>query len=91
MCYSNLSQEEWTAVRSLADDRSIVIKRADKGSWTVVWDRWDYIKEAEKYLGNSTVHEEINYNKAILSQLLDLNNKYFKKLKRNPNFQGILN
>ena len=56
-----------------------------------MWDRWDYIKEAEKYLGNSTVHEEINYDKAILSQLLDLNNKYFKKLKRNPNFQGILN
>ena len=53
--YSNLSQEEWRAVRSLADDRSIVIKKADKGSCVVVWDRWDYIKEAEKQLGDSTV------------------------------------
>ena len=37
--YSNLSQEEWRAVRSLADDRSIVIKKPDKGSCVVVWDR----------------------------------------------------
>ena len=44
--YSNLSQEEWRAVRSLVDDRSIVIKKADKGSCVVVWDRWDYVKEA---------------------------------------------
>ena len=46
--HSNLSQEEWRAVRSLADDRSIVIKKPDKGSCVVVWDRWDYIKEARK-------------------------------------------
>ena len=80
MCYSNLSQEEWRAVRSLADDRSIVIKKADKGSCDVVWDRWDYIKEAEKQLGNSTVYGEINYNKKILPQLVGASNKYFKKL-----------
>ena len=34
--YSNLSPEEWRAVRSLADNRSIVIKKADKGSCVVV-------------------------------------------------------
>ena len=34
--YSNLSQEEWQAMLSLADDRSIVIKKADKGSSVVV-------------------------------------------------------
>ena len=80
--YSNLSQGEWRAVRSLADDRSIVIKKADKGSCVVVWDRWDYVKEAEKQLGDSTVYEEINYNKKILSHLVDSSNKYFKKLNR---------
>ena len=80
MRYSNISQEEWRTVRSLADDRSIVIKKADKGSCVVVWDRWDYIKEAEKQLGDSTVYKEINYNKKILSQLVDSSNKYFKKL-----------
>ena len=62
------------------DDRSIVIKKADKGSCVVVWDRWDYVKEAEKQLGDSTVCEEINYNKKILSHLVYSSNKYFKKL-----------
>ena len=36
--HSNLSQEEWKAVRSLVDDRNIVI-----GSCVVIWDRNDYI------------------------------------------------
>ena len=42
LTYSNLTKEEWQAIRSLADDRSIVIKRADKGSCVVFWDRDDY-------------------------------------------------
>ena len=40
----------------------------------------DYIKEAEKPLEDSTVYKEINYNKQILSQLVDSSNKYFQKL-----------
>ena len=35
--YSNFTKEEWTAMRSLADDRSIIIKKADKGSCVVVF------------------------------------------------------
>ena len=31
--HSNFSQEEWKAIRSLADDRNIVIKKADKDSF----------------------------------------------------------
>ena len=48
LCYSNLSRDEWRALRSLADDHNIVIKKADKGSCVVVWDRSDYVMEAEK-------------------------------------------
>ena len=54
--YSNLSKEEWRAIRSLADDRSIVIKKADKGSCVVVWDRNDYVLEAEKQLSDPIVY-----------------------------------
>ena len=45
--YSILSSEEWGAIRSLADNGIIVIKQADKGSAVVVWDRDDYVKEAQ--------------------------------------------
>ena len=37
--YSNFTREEWTAIRSLADDHSIIITNADKDSCVVVWDR----------------------------------------------------
>ena len=72
--YSNLFQEKWRAVRSLADDRSTVIKKTDKSC--VVCYGWCYIKEAEKHIWDSTVYEEINYNKKILSQLVG-SSKYF--------------
>ena len=38
--------------RSLADDSSIVIKRADKGSCIVAWDRNGCLREGEKQIGN---------------------------------------
>ena len=34
--YSKFTKEEWTAMRSLADDRSIIIKKANKDSCVVV-------------------------------------------------------
>ena len=46
--YLNLCKEKWKAMRTLADDRTIVIKKADKGSCVVVWDRNE--KEKEKQL-----------------------------------------
>ena len=46
-------------VCDLKNDKNIIIKGADKGSAAVVWDRKDYIKEAEKQLGVSDVYEEV--------------------------------
>ena len=57
--YSNLSREEWDAIRSLADDGNIVIKTAYKGSCVVIWDRNNYIKEAEIQLSNQNVYKSI--------------------------------
>ena len=34
-------------MRSLVNDRSVVIKTADRGSCVIVWDHEDYIAEAE--------------------------------------------
>ena len=40
---------------ALTDDRSVVIRKADKVSTIVVWDRNDYILEAEKRLSDANV------------------------------------
>ena len=65
--YSNLNSEEWGAIRSLADDRSIVIKKADKGSAVVVWDRDDYVKEAQKQVGDGNIYRKVNYKEKLMS------------------------
>ena len=57
--YNNLTRKERQALYDLKNDKNIVIKGADKGSVVVVWDREDYIKEAEKQLGDSDVYEEV--------------------------------
>ena len=49
--------EEWDDIRSLVDDKNIVIKRADKVSLIVIWDRNDYVKEAEIQLSNQNIYE----------------------------------
>ena len=54
----NLDREERRALAQLSQDRSIVIKPADKGSVTVIMDRGAYIKEAERQL-----HQEDYYRK----------------------------
>ena len=72
---SNMSKEEWEALRGLADDRSIVIKQADKGSSVVVWCRDGYIKEANNQLDDKTIYKDIDFKKTILSDLIDKSNR----------------
>ena len=77
---SNLSSEEWKALRNLASDCSIVIRGADKGSSVIVWDRADYILEAEKHLNDKQVYKELKFNKNILTGLVENSNKIFNCL-----------
>ena len=74
--------EEWQAIKPLAEDRSIVIKRADNGSFVVVWDRLDYLLEAEKQLGNKIIYMDVSFNDRILRDLLETSNKMFLNFKR---------
>ena len=64
--YSNFTKEEWTVIRKLADDRSTIIKKADKGSGVVVWDSNDYIVKLEKQLGDKNIYQHINFSDKIL-------------------------
>ena len=57
-------------IRSLADDRSIVIKKADDGSCIGVSDRNDYLIEAEKQLSDTKVYRDVSNTENILSTFI---------------------
>ena len=80
--YSNFSKEEWQCMCLLANVRSIVIKKADKGSCVVVWDRQDYIAEASKQLKDESVYKSVNFKDKILQDLAEKSKGIFKGLKQ---------
>ena len=69
--FNNLTNSERKALCDLKNDKSIVIESADKGSAVVVWDREDYIKEAEKQLGDEEVYEEVSNDAAPLLKTIN--------------------
>ena len=66
--YLNFSKEEWQCMRLLANDRSINIKKVDKGSCVVVWDREDYIAETSKQLNDENVHKSVKFKDKVLQK-----------------------
>ena len=49
----NVNNEEYLTMRTMINNRKVIIKPADKGSAVVVWDRQDYLKETERQLIDS--------------------------------------
>ena len=68
-------------MRLLADNRSVVIKKADKGSCIVVWDRNDYLIEAVKQLEDPNAYRKVAFKDKIFCQLVDCSSRFFKNLK----------
>ena len=67
---------------SLQNDRSVVIKPADKGSAVVVWNRTDYLKEAERQLADEKTYEEIRITENDQVELVENSKKLFSDLRR---------
>ena len=71
----NLTKEERSAKRNLAQNKDIVIKKADKGSAVVIQNRTDYIKEGLRQLTDRNFYrlQEENlthiHNKMISDQV----------------------
>ena len=57
--YSNLTKGERNALYLLCDDPSIIIKEANTGSAVVVWDREDYLREANSQLSDKDVYQDV--------------------------------
>ena len=74
---SNLSAEEWKALRGLAADKTIVIKGADKSSSVVVWDRSDYLHEVSRQLIDQNICQDVKFIKNILTDLVAKSSKIF--------------
>ena len=72
---SNLSAEEWKALKSLKEDEEIMILPADKGKCLVVMDRKDYLSKMEEKLKDETTYRPIEKDptneikKALTDQL----------------------
>ena len=60
----------------LKDDKSIIIKGADKDAAVIVWDREHYIKEASKQLEDKEIYLEIPND---LSDLREVSLRLLKK------------
>ena len=78
--YSNLTEEEWQEIQSVADDRNIVIKKEDAGSYIVEWDRVDYLKKANKQLSDINAYKEVEFKEKMLTELVETSKKFFKNL-----------
>ena len=69
-------------MRTLADDRNIVIKKADKRSCVVIWDKYDYITEAESQPKNEQVYQKVSFKQDMLCDLVTKSSGFFKYLRR---------
>ena len=69
-------------MRNLQGDRNVIIKLADKGYAVVIWDRNDYLKEAEKQLSDRSIYLETKVIEKYLVDLVEKSNKIFENLQR---------
>ena len=69
-------------MRGLAEDCNIIIKKADKGSCVVLWDREDYLAEAEKQLQDVDIYQDTDFQESDLLDLVEKSNSMTKSLGR---------
>ena len=68
-------------MKTLADDRNIVIEKAGKGLSVAIWARYSYITEAESQLKNEQVYKKISFKQDMLCELVTKSNVFFKDLR----------
>ena len=56
----NLTPQEIEALKNLAQDTNLIIKKADKGSSIVLEDKEKYIKDGQEHLSDKQIYEKVN-------------------------------
>ena len=69
-------------MRSLADDKEIIIKKADKGSCVVVGDRDDDLLETKRQLKNEKIYRSFIFNQKLIEDVTECCNQMFKDIRR---------
>ena len=77
---SNLSKQEKSAIKSLKQDKNIIIKPADKGNATVIMDKSEYIKEANRQLSNTLHYKKLS--QPVFPQITNRVNEILVKLQK---------
>ena len=78
----SLTKDEYLAMRSLANDRNVIIKPADKWSSIVVWDRLDYLSEAEEQFSGTNTYKKVQLPEKKQTKLVEKRNNMFEELKK---------
>ena len=84
----SLTKEEWKVMRVMAENRNIVVKPADKGSCVAVWDKLDYLAEAENHLKDNNTYKDVKFGDDDLVKLVQKSNKIFKQLLSKQNISS---
>lgn len=82
--HANIPEAEKTAIQDLKSNKSLIIKKADKGSATVLMNKQDYIFECNRQLSNSEHYEPIVESKQ------EENSKKITKILAEMNERGII-
>ena len=76
---SYIAKEEWKAMRNLLENRSIIIKPADKGSSVVIWYQEDYLSQGERQLSDHSTYLDVK-KFSQMSNLPKKSSRIFKGL-----------
>ena len=68
--FYDLKRGEWDNLYNLKNDKTVVIKGTDKSSAVAVWNREDYIEEAEDQFGDTNVYEEVSNDAKPLMNII---------------------
>ncbi|KAI0981573.1 hypothetical protein GJ496_006524 [Pomphorhynchus laevis] len=79
-CVRNVTKELMKAATNLASNENVLIVKADKGKQAVLWERDDYIVEAQKHLGSPSYEKcDLNAVKVAVNNVSTLVMKYLGK------------
>ena len=71
----NLSSNEFTALKNLANNNNLVIQKADKGNCIVILDKDVYLQNVESIISDTTKFEPVTFSKDEVIHMISMETK----------------